>query len=577
MSISLSLAVSMITGTLLRARSWRQTSVPDRPGSIRSRSTRSAPLRSNSSSAVGAVVGDRHLVALLAQQVRQRVAERLLVLDHEDPGHAVLSFWVVGSRSWRRPERGAGRSAGRRASALGGVGQPHGERGALALDAPDGHLAAVVGGDVLDDGQAEAGAAGGPRAGRVDPVEALEDPLLLRRRRCRRPGRVTATSTSPPVRRTVDGDPGVVRRVGDRVVDEVADRGHQQVGVAVDLGARGRRRRRARCRLRRRGQPAPVDGLGDDVVDGRPARGCVQGVGDLQPRQVDDLLHQRVSRPASTLHPGGEPAYRLGVVARRPATASASRRSAADRRLELVADVGDEVAADLLDPAGLGAVLDEHAGRGRCRAARPGRARRGVARPSGPRASSSSLLADHAVPAHRPGDQVAQLGWASSCPRTSPNAYAAGLALTTPSPASRTTAAERSTARTPTDTGRASSGSGCSQRRPAARARSAPERAARRRAPTTRPTRRRQRRRPATGSRRQGKVRTDPGPSCRTARGRASRDVHLGCRRVHGALATVRASSPADRAARTHEQRGPGACASSSTRSSTPSPTSWSR
>ena len=40
-------------------------------------------------------------------------------------------------------------------------------------------LAAVPGGDVLDDGQPETGAAGVPRPGGVDPVEALEDPLDL--------------------------------------------------------------------------------------------------------------------------------------------------------------------------------------------------------------------------------------------------------------------------------------------------------------------------------------------------------------------------------------------------------------
>jgi hypothetical protein len=37
----------------------------------------------------------------------------------------------------------------------------------------------VGGRDVLDDGQAEAGAAGGAVPGRVDPVEALEDAVEL--------------------------------------------------------------------------------------------------------------------------------------------------------------------------------------------------------------------------------------------------------------------------------------------------------------------------------------------------------------------------------------------------------------
>ena len=51
MSISLSRAVTMMIGTCERCRSWRQTSVPDISGSIRSSSTMSAPVRSNSVSA----------------------------------------------------------------------------------------------------------------------------------------------------------------------------------------------------------------------------------------------------------------------------------------------------------------------------------------------------------------------------------------------------------------------------------------------------------------------------------------------------------------------------------------------
>jgi hypothetical protein len=55
LSISLRRAVSMMIGTLLRERSVLQTSVPGSPGSMRSSSTTSAPLRSNSSSASGPV------------------------------------------------------------------------------------------------------------------------------------------------------------------------------------------------------------------------------------------------------------------------------------------------------------------------------------------------------------------------------------------------------------------------------------------------------------------------------------------------------------------------------------------
>ena len=52
MSTSSSFALTMMTGTLEVARICRHTSVPGMPGSIRSSSTMSAPLRSNSVSAV---------------------------------------------------------------------------------------------------------------------------------------------------------------------------------------------------------------------------------------------------------------------------------------------------------------------------------------------------------------------------------------------------------------------------------------------------------------------------------------------------------------------------------------------
>ena len=66
----------------------------------------------------------------------------------------------------------------------------------------------------------------------------------------------------------------------------------------------------------------------------------------------------RVSRSLSVLHPAGEPLDRLRVVGG-VAHRLGEQPDRADRGLELVADVGDEVAADRLDPALAGAVLDE--------------------------------------------------------------------------------------------------------------------------------------------------------------------------------------------------------------------------
>ena len=65
-----------------------------------------------------------------------------------------------------------------------------------------------------------------------------------------------------------------------------------------------------------------------------------------------------VSRSALDLHPRGEPLDRLRVVLG-VLDRLGQQAESTDRGLQLVADVGDEVAADLLDPAGLGVVLDE--------------------------------------------------------------------------------------------------------------------------------------------------------------------------------------------------------------------------
>ena len=128
---------------------------------------------------------------------------------------------------------------------------------------------------------------------------------------------------------------------------------------------------------------------GDRSTASRAARGQVdevrvaEGGGDLQPGQVDDLLDQPGQPDGLDLHPLGEPGHGLGVVVR-VEDGLGQQREAADRGLQLVADVGDEVAPDLLEPAGLGAVVDEQQHVRRARAARPGRRRRGRARPAGP-------------------------------------------------------------------------------------------------------------------------------------------------------------------------------------------------
>src|SRR5688572_19076590 len=85
--------------------------------------------------------------------------------------------WGFGWCQRRALCRGAGRCGGL-LGAVGSGGQPHREGRAAVLLAPDRDIAAVVGADVLDDGQPEAGATRGARARGVDAVEALEDPVL---------------------------------------------------------------------------------------------------------------------------------------------------------------------------------------------------------------------------------------------------------------------------------------------------------------------------------------------------------------------------------------------------------------
>ena len=181
---------------------------------------------------------------------------------------------------------------------------------------------------MLDDGQAEAGAAGGPGAGRVDAVEALEDPLRSFSE-MPMPWSVTAISTRPRRRGDPaggDADAGAGRAVVDGVLDEVAERGGELAAVAPDaqLGgaAGGHRDLLGAGRL-----PAAVDRLGDQFVD--PDRlGVLQRVVVLHPGEVDELLDEvgRAGSPRSAS--GRRSAHRLGVVARRPCTASESRESA---------------------------------------------------------------------------------------------------------------------------------------------------------------------------------------------------------------------------------------------------------
>ena len=96
----------------------------------------------------------------------------------------------------------------------------------------------------------------------------------------------------------------------------------------------------------------------DHVVEGHRQR-RLQGLVALQPRQLDHLLHEVGEAVALGDHAAGEPADRLGVVGG-VVDGVGQQPDRAHRGLELVADVGDEVAPHQLDPALAGAVLGEH-------------------------------------------------------------------------------------------------------------------------------------------------------------------------------------------------------------------------
>ena len=101
----------------------------------------------------------------------------------------------------------------------------------------------------------------------------------------------------------------------------------------------------------------PVHGLGHDVVDVDDL-GLGQGVSLLKAGELDDLLDQDAQAAGLLAHAPGVVAHEGGVVGA-GLDGLGQQLDRADRGLELVGDIGDEVAAHGLHPAGGGAVLDE--------------------------------------------------------------------------------------------------------------------------------------------------------------------------------------------------------------------------
>ena len=217
--------------------------------------------------------------------------------------------------------------------------------------------------------------------------------------------------------------------------------------VAEDLAASAAHDSTSSISLGVGADPRAVDGLGDDGRHVDEPR-LVQGVGDLEPGQVDDLLDQLGSRAALDLHPAGEPLDGLGVVlgvAGSPRRAGASpptgvlsswltlatksRRTSSTRWAWVWSSTRSRTWAD-------------------AERRDPGLHDRARLAPSGAARQLELGLADHAVAADLPG-QVAQLG-VDELPCRGPGRRPRRTAelLMTASAASRTMALERSTAST---------------------------------------------------------------------------------------------------------------------------------
>ena len=146
-----------------------------------------------------------------------------------------------------------------------------------------------------------------------------------------------------------------------------------------------------------------VDRLGDDRVDvdRLPARAS-----GSSPCSRDSSMISWTSRSAGS--PRAASGRRTAATASGSSAASSDRlgeqRQRADRGLQLVADVGDEVAADRLDPARARCGPRRGPARARLPSGRdPRRARRRGAGRAGPAGQLELGLADHAVAAHLPG------------------------------------------------------------------------------------------------------------------------------------------------------------------------------
>ena len=199
-------------------------------------------------------------------------------------------------------------------------------------------------------------------------------------------------------------DAGSCVGVDHGVLDEIADR-HAQLARIAQHPTPGRARDGQGHVVSVGVDPAAVDGFGQHVVD-LDDLGLGQRIVRLQAGELDDLADQIGQSSRLDPHPGREATHRLRVVGR-ILHGLGEQRDGSDGRLQLVAGVGDEVPARLLDPPCGGLVVGEHHDQilaQRCDVHDQVRRRR-----EGPAVDLQILRAWPAVPAHL-ADQVQQLG-----------------------------------------------------------------------------------------------------------------------------------------------------------------------
>ena len=206
----------------------------------------------------------------------------------------------------------------------------------------------------LHDRQAEPGPARLARPGAVDPVEAFEDP-----------GEVAARDPEAGVDDRED-DLAVVRRELDvRPRRPAACSGSRcrpgcaraAPGRARSRGRAGRRRRRSRAR-----RPASAAGSSNRSPSSRTIASSATDSSSSLPDSSRDRSSRsatiRDSRAASRSSCAANRGIAEGSSAGRRPDRLGGGLDRGRRRLQLVRGVGDEVAADLVEPPGLGDVAD---------------------------------------------------------------------------------------------------------------------------------------------------------------------------------------------------------------------------